>query len=146
MKKLIILVTLHLAAVIGASAAPLCVNGGSLASYQSLGLGGCFYNDLFLSNFAFSASGSGVSQAIASSAVTVNLVNSSGPGLSFVGAFSVNGISTTASATLTYTLTYTVSAPSSYLDGVQAIVHNASVDTRNAAPNSAINFVKSLKD
>jgi hypothetical protein len=138
------------AGVIGAHASPMCVSGGTLASYQLLGLGGCFYNDLFLSNFAFSTGGSATAQAIANTAISVNLVNNNagGVGLDFNGAFNLNGTSTTASSTLTYTITYTVSAPVSYFHGVQAVILNASADTRSTSggANSAVQFSKSLKN
>jgi len=153
MKKLIVLVTLLFVAVIGASASPMCVNGGTLASYQGLALGGCFYNDLFLSNFNYSVSGVGStvpggSQGIANTAVAVKLVNNGvgGVGLDFSGAFNLNGVSTSASNTITYTITYTVAAPVSYFKGVSAVVLNASVDTENTGTLSAISFSKSLKN
>ena len=58
--RLSVLVVMGLAALGSvASAAPLCVAGGTMASYVALGVGGCKIGDKLFSNFFYGSTGRG---------------------------------------------------------------------------------------
>jgi hypothetical protein len=69
-----------------ASAAPVCVDGASMASYQALGSGGCTYGNVLFSNFTYGSTGHGTGVAVANTNVFLTLVGagSYNPGPSIV--------------------------------------------------------------
>ena len=82
MKASALLATIFFAAVSIASAAPLCVAGGTMVSYVSLGSDGCTVGDLLFSNFVYNDSGSAPGTMVLLAPISSSLTNS-GPGLSF---------------------------------------------------------------
>src|SRR4051794_34348560 len=89
--KLSVLVVM-VAAVFGstASAAPVCVAGGTMASYMALGVGGCEIGNLLFSNFFYGSTGRGTGVAVPASAVLLTPVGAGtfnpGPGIVFSSA------------------------------------------------------------
>ena len=86
--KVSVLLAISLAAFVGAaSAAPLCVAGGTMASYEDLGSGGCVIGDKLFSNFVYLSTGHGTGVAAPDTAVFLTPVNSTGvnpgPGIVF---------------------------------------------------------------
>jgi hypothetical protein len=53
MKLIVLLATVLVGGACVASAAPLCVSGATMASYQALGAGGCTIGNLLFSNFIY---------------------------------------------------------------------------------------------
>src|SRR5260370_17713210 len=90
MKLSVLLVITVAAFVSAASAAPLCVAGGTMASYEVLGAGGCVIGDKLFSNFVYGSTGHGNGVAVADTAVFLTPVNIGGlnpvPGIVFSGA------------------------------------------------------------
>jgi hypothetical protein len=76
-----------IALVSTASAAPLCLTGGTLASYQTLGSGGCMIGDLLFSNFSYVGTSLGQGNTVANTQVLLTPVGSGtlnpGPGIIF---------------------------------------------------------------
>jgi hypothetical protein len=70
-----------------ASAAPLCLTGGTLASYQALGSGGCMNGDLLFSNFSYVGTSQGQGNTVANTQIFLTPVGSGtlspGPGIIF---------------------------------------------------------------
>ena len=91
MKLSVLLVITVAAFVSAASAAPLCVTGGTMASYEALGAGGCVIGDKLFSNFVYGSTGHGTGVAVGDTAVFLTPVNAGGlnPGPGFV--FSSSG-------------------------------------------------------
>ncbi len=89
--KLSVLLAISLAVFVSAaSAAPLCVAGGTMASYEALGAGGCVIGDKLFSNFVYGSTGHGTGVAVADTAVFLTPVNigglNPGPGIIFSSA------------------------------------------------------------
>jgi hypothetical protein len=86
--KLSVLLVISLAVFVSAaSAAPLCVAGGTMATYEALGAGGCVIGDKLFSNFVYGSTGHGNGVAVADTAVFLTPVNigglNPGPGIVF---------------------------------------------------------------
>src|ERR1700757_2498920 len=86
--KLSVLLAICLAVFVSAaSAAPLCIAGGTMASYEALGAGGCVIGDKLFSNFVYGSTGHGTGVAVADNAVFLTPVNigglKPGPGIVF---------------------------------------------------------------
>jgi len=86
--KLSVLLAISLAVFAGAaSAAPLCVVGGTMASYEALGSGGCMIGDKLFSNFVYGSTAHGNGVPVADTAVFLTPVNingvNPGPGIVF---------------------------------------------------------------
>jgi hypothetical protein len=82
MKTSVFLAIVLFVAVGIASAAPLCVNDGTMVSYIALGNGGCSIGDLLFYGFRYTDSGSAPASAVFLTPISSSLT-SSGPGLSF---------------------------------------------------------------
>jgi hypothetical protein len=67
--KLSVLLAITLVFVSAASAAPLCVAGGTMASYKSLGSGGCTIGNALFSNFIYLSTASGTGAVVPDTAV-----------------------------------------------------------------------------
>ena len=86
MRKQLLLLCSVLLLATAAWGAPACVNGGTLASYESL-TSGCSVDGVTFSAFSFSSSGSAAPLPSASG-ITVNVVSdTSSLGLAFIGPF-----------------------------------------------------------
>lgn len=66
------------------SATPTCVDGASLAYYESLGSGGCSVGNLVFSNFADNESASGGAVAETAAGITVDTLGPAGSGASYL--------------------------------------------------------------
>jgi hypothetical protein len=70
-----------------ASAAPVCIAGGTMASYVALGNGGCTIGNLLFSNFVYGSTGHQNGIAVSASEVFLDPVNigtyNPGPGIVF---------------------------------------------------------------
>jgi hypothetical protein len=89
--RLLVIWAMTSAAFVGsASAAPLCISGGTMASYAALGVGGCQIGDKLFSNFIYGSTGHGTGVAVAASAVFLTPVGAGtfnpGPGIIFSSA------------------------------------------------------------
>ena len=71
-----------------ASAAPVCVAGGTMASYVALGIGGCEIGDKLFSNFFYGSTGHGTGVAVAAAGVFLTPVGAGtyNPGIIFSSA------------------------------------------------------------
>jgi hypothetical protein len=87
MRLLIVLAVAVIALASTASAAPVCLTGGTLASYQALGSGGCMIGDLRFSNFSYVGTSQGQGSTVANTQVFLTPVGSGtlnpGPGIIF---------------------------------------------------------------
>ena len=85
MKQLVLLMAVMASLCALATAAPLCVAGGTMTSYMALGSSGCEIGDKLFFNFNYAGTAGGAGVAVPSSAVTVTPVNTDpyNPGLSF---------------------------------------------------------------
>ena len=85
--KLSILAVALVTFVSAASAAPLCVSGGTLASYQALGSGGCMIGNALFSNFTYTGTALGQGAVVANTQITLTPAGSGtlnpGPGIIF---------------------------------------------------------------
>jgi hypothetical protein len=89
--KLSILLVLVLGAFVSvAPAAPLCVAGGTMASYEALGAGGCVIGDKLFSNFGYGSTVQGAGIPVLDSQVfltpVIADVYNPGPGIVFSSA------------------------------------------------------------
>ena len=86
--KVSVLLAISLAVFVSAaSAAPLCVRGGTMASYEALGAGGCVIGDKLFSNFVYGSTAHGTGVAVPDTAVFLTPVErhgvNPGPGIVF---------------------------------------------------------------
>ena len=83
--KLSILLAITLAIFVSAaSAAPLCVSGGTMASYEALGSGGCVIGNTLFSNFIYLNTFSGTGVAVPDTTVFLTPVGDTlNPGIVF---------------------------------------------------------------
>jgi hypothetical protein len=104
MKKTLLLVLLFACVSLVAQAAP-CVSGATLASYISLGAGGCTFDGLLFNNFGYTNPSSGGGISPDSTGVEVDTVVS-GPeaGLEFVASW-LAGSGQTSDGNIAYTVT-----------------------------------------
>src|SRR5258708_8332607 len=78
--KLSVLLAICLAVFVSAaSAAPLCVAGGTMASYEALGAGGCVIGDKLFSNFVYGSTRPGTGVAVGGKPGFLTPVNAGGP-------------------------------------------------------------------
>lgn len=84
MKLTVLLATILVAFASAGKAAPLCVSGGTMASYEALGAGGCVIGNALFSNFVYGSTAFGNGTAVADTAVFLTTVESTqGPGIIF---------------------------------------------------------------
>ena len=98
-----------------ASAAPIyptCIAGGTMASYEALGAGGCVIGDKLFNNFSYSSTGQGTATAVDPSTIFLSPVDagtfSPGPGIVFSSSNWVVPGSTTVTSILDMSFRFTV--------------------------------------
>jgi hypothetical protein len=112
--KVLVLLAISLAVFVSAaSAAPLCIAGGTMASYEDLGAGGCVIGDKLFSNFVYLSTGHGTGVAAPDTAVFLTPVNDTGvnpgPGIVFSSnAWVVPSASITTRSTVDSSISFTV--------------------------------------
>src|SRR5271169_4216814 len=89
--KLSVLLAICLAVFVStATAAPLCSAGGTMASYEALGAGGCVIGDKLFSNFIYGSTAQGAGVAVPDTQVFLTPVVADpynpGPGIIFSSA------------------------------------------------------------
>ena len=91
---------------------PTCIAGGTMASYEALGVGGCVIGDKLFNNFSYSSTGSGTATAVPDSLVFLTPVDagtySPGPGIVFSSNNWVVPGSTTVTSILDMSFRFTV--------------------------------------
>jgi hypothetical protein len=84
MKLTVLLATILVAFASAGRATPLCVDGGTMASYEALGAGGCVIGNALFSNFGYGSTAFGNGTKVADTAVVLTPVDGSGgPGIIF---------------------------------------------------------------
>jgi hypothetical protein len=84
MKLTVLLATIVVVFASAGQAAPLCVSGGTMASYEALGAGGCVIGNALFSNFVYGSTAFGSGTAAADTAVFLTPVDATqGPGIIF---------------------------------------------------------------
>jgi hypothetical protein len=96
------------------SAAPLCVAGGSMASYIALGSGGCMIGNELFSNFVYGSTANGTAVRVDATNVFLTPVGAGtyNPGIIFTSTgWVVPGASPTANSFVDSSIAFTVSIP-----------------------------------
>jgi hypothetical protein len=83
MKLTVLLATIVVVFASAGQAAPLCVSGGTMASYEALGAGGCVIGNALFSNFVYGSTAFGSGTPVADTAVFLTTVDGGGPGIIF---------------------------------------------------------------
>jgi hypothetical protein len=126
--KLVVLVATMLVGGAGiASATPLCLSGGTMASYEALGLSGCTIGNLLFSNFVYGSTSHGA-PAVPNTAVFLTTVNagtySPGPGIVFTSAgWNLPSASPTTALLIDSSISFDVSA----IAGTGVLIDDASM-------------------
>jgi hypothetical protein len=111
--KLSVLLVIVLAAFVSAApAAPLCIAGGTMASYEALGSGGCVIGDKLFSDFKYGSTVQGAGVAVLDTQVfltpVVTDIYNPGPGIIFSSAnwvLSASGVDSLVDSSILFTVT-----------------------------------------